>query len=96
MPLLPHLLITDLLPSAPGALRQHIPWMLRPWVIDTKDRKDFVRLNYIGVGRINAALIARSVSSVLLPQKREKYEGERFDQALFNLGIAGKYCKGSN
>lgn len=74
MPLFPHLPITDLLPSAPGALQQCIPWMLRPWVIDTKDHKDFIRLNYISIGRINAALIARSVGSSSLAQRERKIQ----------------------
>ena len=41
-------------------------------MIDTEDRKDFTRYNYIGVGRINAALVACSVGSVSLAQRERK------------------------
>lgn len=30
------------------------------------------------------------------PKERGKYKGGKFDQVLFNLEIAGKYCKGSD
>lgn len=95
MPLFPHLPITDRLPSAPGAPRQCIPWMLCSWAIDTKACNDFIRFSYIDIGGINAARVACSVSSVSLTQREESMKEGSLTGCCLTLGRARKYCNGS-